>query len=142
GPPDDTEPGPLAWHRAFPDVLAVPGRLPEPITGWAGGFDAVIANPPWERLKVTARDWTGEPPAALRGTRARQAQAVRAAGRHPLTGIGELNAYLPFVETCWRLLAPDGNGALVVPAGVATDRSAARLVEALVESGSLARLHV
>ena len=38
------------WELAFPDVF----------TGWqprAGGFDAVIGNPPWERVKLQEVEW-------------------------------------------------------------------------------------
>ncbi len=140
------QPGPegtgLTWHQAFPEVLDVEGAEPEPVTGWRGGFDVVIANPPWERLKVHARDWGGAVPVGLRDHRAGAARALRNAGRHPLTGAGELNAYLPFVETCWRLLAPQGRAAILVPAGIASDRSAARLLEALCAAGALSRLHL
>ncbi|MCE0536731.1 N-6 DNA methylase [Kineosporia rhizophila] len=132
----------LTWHEAFPAVLDVEGAEPEPVTGWRGGFDVIVANPPWERLKVHARDWGGAIPVGLRDHRAGTARALRDAGRHPLTGAGELNAYLPFVETCWRLLAPEGRAALLVPAGIASDRSAARLLEALCNAGSLGRLHL
>ncbi|GAB6901324.1 hypothetical protein JCM9957A_44140 [Kineosporia succinea] len=132
----------LTWHEAFPSVLDVEGAVPEPVTGWRGGFDVVVANPPWERLKVHARDWGGAIPTGLRDRRAGTARALRDAGRHPLTGAGELNAYLPFVETCWRLLAPHGRAALLVPAGIASDRSAARLLEALCTAGALGRLHL
>src|SRR5690606_35560884 len=41
------------WHLAFPEVFR-----PKPtdqigedeLTGWAGGFDCVLGNPPWERI--------------------------------------------------------------------------------------------
>ncbi|MFI7588206.1 N-6 DNA methylase [Spongisporangium articulatum] len=130
----------LDWAATFPHVLDRPDVPPAEVTGWRGGFDAVVANPPWERMKVHARDWSGEPPPGLRTERAEAARAVRAAGRHPLTGAGELNAYLPFVETCWRLLGPGGRAAVLVPAGIASDRSAARLIEGLVAAGGLGRL--
>jgi hypothetical protein len=132
--------GGLDWPAAFPRALARDGLTPDPVTGWRGGFDAVVANPPWERLKVHARDWEGRPPSRLRGIRAAAARQVRDGGRHPLTGTGEINAYLPFVETCWRLLAPAGRAAVLVPAGIASDRSGARLLEELVRRGALDRL--
>ncbi len=134
--------GALVWDQAFPHVLAQPGQAPEPVTGWRGGFDAVLANPPWERLKVLARDWNGLPPDGLRLHRAGDARRLRLAGRHPLTGAGELNAYLPFVETCWRLLAVDGRAAVLVPSGVASDRSSARLIETLARAGRLTRMQL
>lgn len=135
-------PGSLIWPRVFAQVLDRPGHDPDPVTGWRGGFDVVLANPPWERLKVTRRDWAGAPPSGLRDERVRLAAALRDQGRHPLTGRGELNAYLLFAETCWRLLAPGGRACLVVPAGMATDRSAGPLLRTLIERGALARLHV
>ncbi|MFD8332944.1 Eco57I restriction-modification methylase domain-containing protein [Streptomyces solisilvae] len=43
------------WHLEFPDVFTVPDdpSSPEvdPVTGWAGGFDCVLGNPPWDRLE-------------------------------------------------------------------------------------------
>ena len=135
--PEAGRDGGLDWPQVFPDVLAVPGARPEPVTGWRGGFDAVVLNPPWERLKVARRDWGGAPPEQLREQRAEAARSVRHGGRHPLTGAGEVNAYLPFLETSWRLLAPSGRAAAVVPAGVVSDRSSSALLRALLEQDVL-----
>jgi hypothetical protein len=132
----------LAWHRAFPAVLDRAGAAPEPVTGWRGGFDAVLANPPWERMKVTGKDWAGAPPVHLRADWAAGARSLRDAGRHPLTGAGELNAYLPFVETCWRLLGPSGRAGVLVPAGVAADRSSSALLRALLGAGALELMYL
>ncbi|QNE73782.1 N-6 DNA methylase [Streptomyces finlayi] len=47
------------WHLEFPDVFAVPesGTGVQPGTGWAGGFDAVVGNPPWERVKLQEQEF-------------------------------------------------------------------------------------
>jgi hypothetical protein len=44
------------WHLQFPDVFGVrAGGAPaaeggeDDVTGWTGGFDVVLGNPPWER---------------------------------------------------------------------------------------------
>jgi N-6 DNA Methylase len=132
----------LDWPAMFPDVLAVSGAPREPVSGWCGGFDAVVLNPPWERLKVARRDWAGAPPEQLREQRAEAARSVREGGRHPLTGAGEVNAYLPFLETSWRLLAPPGRAAAVVPAGVVSDRSSSALLRALLEQDALESVRV
>jgi len=132
----------LSWHQTFPAILDRPGAAAEPVTGWRGGFDVVLANPPWERMKVTRKDWAGAPPPQLRADRAAGARSLRDAGRHPLTGAGELNAYLPFVETCWRLLAPSGRAGLLVPAGVAADRSSSALLRALLGAGALELMYL
>jgi hypothetical protein len=106
-----------------------------------GGVDVVLANPPWERLKVLASEHVG---AGLEDARALvrgRVHAVRTAGRHPLTGAGDLNAHLPFTETCWRLLAPGGRAALLLPEGVLTDRQAGPLMRALLAAGHLESVH-
>jgi hypothetical protein len=39
------------WHLAFPDVFRVPASDEGPEneqTGWSGGFEVVLGNPPWE----------------------------------------------------------------------------------------------
>ncbi|MGW4023870.1 Eco57I restriction-modification methylase domain-containing protein [Streptomyces sp. NPDC005009] len=40
------------WHLEFPEVFTVPesGLDVQAETGWAGGFHAVVGNPPWESV--------------------------------------------------------------------------------------------
>ncbi|MGQ5574296.1 Eco57I restriction-modification methylase domain-containing protein [Streptomyces sp. ECR3.8] len=47
------------WHLEFPEVFAVPesGAGVQPGTGWAGGFDAVVGNPPWERVEMVEHEF-------------------------------------------------------------------------------------
>ena len=48
------------WHLAFPDVFRVPtkGEVAEnEQAGWSGGFDVVLGNPPWERIKIQEKEW-------------------------------------------------------------------------------------
>ncbi|MFF8778495.1 Eco57I restriction-modification methylase domain-containing protein [Streptomyces sp. NPDC015140] len=47
------------WHLQFPEVFSVPesGVRVQPGTGWAGGFDAVVGNPPWERVKLQEQEF-------------------------------------------------------------------------------------
>ncbi|MGY0002499.1 Eco57I restriction-modification methylase domain-containing protein [Micromonospora sp. I033] len=47
------------WHLEFPEVFEVPedGAGVDPTTGWAGGFDCVLGNPPWERIKVQEQEF-------------------------------------------------------------------------------------
>ncbi|MFI9263401.1 Eco57I restriction-modification methylase domain-containing protein [Streptomyces werraensis] len=50
------------WHLEFPEVFSVPesGAGVQPRTGWAGGFDAVVGNPPWERVKLQEQEFFAE----------------------------------------------------------------------------------
>ena len=47
------------WHLAFPDVFHVPaaGQAENEQAGWNGGFDVVLGNPPWERVKLQEKEW-------------------------------------------------------------------------------------
>ncbi|SBT94860.1 N-6 DNA Methylase [Streptomyces sp. DI166] len=47
------------WHLEFPEVFSVPesGVGVQAGTGWAGGFDAVVGNPPWERVKLQEQEF-------------------------------------------------------------------------------------
>ncbi|WP_371576123.1 Eco57I restriction-modification methylase domain-containing protein [Streptomyces sp. NBC_01314] len=47
------------WHLEFPEVFSVPesGVGVQLGTGWSGGFDAVVGNPPWERVKLQEQEF-------------------------------------------------------------------------------------
>ncbi|MFI5814555.1 Eco57I restriction-modification methylase domain-containing protein [Streptomyces sp. NPDC051643] len=47
------------WHLEFPEIFSVPesGAGVQQGTGWAGGFDAVVGNPPWERVKLQEQEF-------------------------------------------------------------------------------------
>ncbi|TDB73394.1 Eco57I restriction-modification methylase domain-containing protein [Micromonospora sp. KC723] len=47
------------WHLEFPEVFEVPeyGAGVDPATGWAGGFDCVLGNPPWERIRIKDQEF-------------------------------------------------------------------------------------
>lgn len=50
------------WALEFPEVFSVPesGAGVQPGTSWAGGFDAVVGNPPWERVKLQEQEFFAE----------------------------------------------------------------------------------
>ncbi|WP_399892157.1 Eco57I restriction-modification methylase domain-containing protein [Streptomyces sp. BBFR51] len=47
------------WHLEFPEVFSVPenGRGVSSATGWAGGFDCVVGNPPWESVEFREQEF-------------------------------------------------------------------------------------
>ena len=60
------------WHLAFPDVFRVPGRdekADNEATGWSGGFDVVLGNPPWERIKLQEQEWFAQRRPDIAGAR-------------------------------------------------------------------------
>jgi hypothetical protein len=135
-----------------------------------GGFDVVLGNPPWERIKLQEKEWfaahrpdiaaaanaaarhqmikalsTEDP--ALYGTfleARRQAEGeshlVRASGCYPLCGRGDVNTYTIFAETNRLLLAPTGRVGCIVPSGIATDDTTKYFFQELMETRSLASL--
>lgn len=46
------------WHLEFPEVFRTPeARLAEGAYGWVGGFDVVLGNPPWDRVKLQEQEF-------------------------------------------------------------------------------------
>ncbi len=146
------------WHVEFPDIFVVPnGTDPDadPDTGWVGGFDAMIGNPPWERVKLQEKEFFAEadpaiasaPNAAARrrliaalptenpslarafidAKRSSEAESqfVRSSGRYPLTGRGDVNTYAIFAETFRSGIRADGRAGIITPTGLATDATTA-----------------
>ncbi len=160
-------------HLAFPAIFRVPaaGNEPEnPGAGWSGGFDVVIGNPPWERVKLQEKEWfaTRRPDVALAPNAAarkklidrlvaddpslhrawlvalRQADGeshlIRDGGRYPLAGRGDVNTYAVFAELMRTLIGPTGRTGVIVPSGIATDDTTKFFFRDLVERRSLASL--
>ncbi|SPF04337.1 Eco57I restriction-modification methylase domain-containing protein [Streptomyces sp. MA5143a] len=81
------------WHLEFPDVFSVPDHPSaavgvDPVTGWAGGFDCVLGNPPWDKVDFEDKKYFSvvEPSLAeIAGTKRRTAIA-KWASEHPEEG--------------------------------------------------------
>ena len=153
----------LNWQVTFPGVW----------TDWQesgalrGGFDAVIGNPPWDRMKLQQVEWfatrrreiahaprasdrrrmieelerTGDPLAAdFAAASQRSAAASRMArrsGDYPLLSRGDLNLYSLFVERAMQLVKADGMVGLLTPSGIASDKAAARFFKRIATEGRL-----
>ena len=160
------------WHLAFPDVFQPLERVgDEDILGWRGGFDVVLGNPPWERIKLQEQEWFAErrpeiaqaPNAAARRRMIAQlaeadpalyqaflddrrraegeSHLVRDSGRFPLCGRGDVNTYTIFAETNRQLICREGRVGCIVPSGIATDDTTKFFFQDLIRSQSLASLH-
>ena len=155
----------LHWEVAFPGVWH----------GWQdvrpqGGFDAVIGNPPWDRIEQQEIEWfairdsevalasTGARRKALIERRMREgnelaleyeevrnrAATVRAMARSygdfPLLSGGRINLYSLFVERAMGLVKPDGFVGLLTPSGIYADKTAARFFQSVSTSGRVGGL--
>jgi hypothetical protein len=134
-----THPRALVWAKQFPAIFA------------NGGFDVVVGNPPWERMKLQEREFfaLGAPDIAAavsaadrrkmiakveleqpelwaryqeaRGAAERALAGVRSSGEFPLTARGDINTYMLFAELARKIVSPSGRAGLLVPSGIATD---------------------
>ena len=140
----------LHWEVAFPGVWRHwQNSRPE------GGFDAVIGNPPWDRIKLQEVEWLGPraPELALAPTAATRkagieslrshgsslvpefdaakvrsehlSRMVRSCGDYPWLARGDMNLYPLFVERAMGLIRPHGIVGLLVPSGICGDKTAA-----------------
>ena len=146
-------------HIAFPDIHE------------SGGFDAVIGNPPWEKVKLHEREWFANrvPEIAAAGIKtvrqklvdaleredpdtyaeyqaaARHAASVsgflRNTGRYPLGARGDTNTYPVFTELMRNAISPEGRVGVIVPTGIATDNPTRHFFADLINSRSLVSLY-
>lgn len=155
----------LHWEVAFPGVW----------TDWEsaepkGGFDAVIGNPPWDRMKFQEVEWFAERrPEVAMATRAADrrrlvaalletddpivadyeaareraegsALVARESGFFPLLSSGDVNLYSLFVERALALVKPNGIVGLLTPSGIASDKSASTFFKSVATNGRLGSL--
>ncbi|MDI3420125.1 Eco57I restriction-modification methylase domain-containing protein [Streptomyces luteolus] len=77
------------WHLEFPEVFAVPesGAGVDTATGWAGGFDAVLGNPPWDSVNFPETEFFGvrAPEIAATNNTAARKKKIRALKDDPDT---------------------------------------------------------
>lgn len=141
----------LHWELAFPTVWQ----------DGQGGFDAIVGNPPWDRIKLQEVEWFAERrPEIARQPRAadrkrlveaeRQgdtplwaeyvvasevaetgARVARVCGDYPLLSSGDINLYSLFVERAQALVRKDGIVGLLTPSGIAADKGAAAFFRTL-----------
>ncbi|MBD3342457.1 MAG: N-6 DNA methylase [Candidatus Lokiarchaeota archaeon] len=127
------------WQLEFPEVMN------------AGGFDVVLGNPPWERIKLQEQEFfaTRDPEIANAPNKAARTRLikelkkknpglakefeeakhdaeavsrfVRASGRFELTARGDINTYALFAEQSRELMNETGRTGVIVPTGIATD---------------------
>lgn len=151
------------WHTAFPNVFGE--EVEEP------GFDVVLGNPPWERIKLQEQEWfaarspdiANAPNAAARKRRIkalveedpdlseafyadlRKAEGashlIRSSGRFPLCGRGDVNTYSVFAETKRDTISSTGRVGCIVPSGIATDNTTKDFFADLVNTKTLASLY-
>ncbi len=157
----EVDPRAMNWQTAFNEIFSREN----------GGFDCVIGNPPWERMKLQEREFfdavapeiASATNAATRRkliaklertdpelyqryinakTKAENAlDHVRHSGQFPLTGKGDINTYAVFAELAHSIVATKGRVGLLVPSGIATEYTTRNFFSKLTDSKSLIGLY-
>lgn len=157
----DVHPSAMIWEETFAGVFSRK----------ANGFDCVIGNPPWERLKLQEREFfsSADPDIASAVSAAERRQLIqqlkkenpelydrylhakeeaektleyaRNSQRFPLTGRGDINTYSLFAELARGIVRNSGRVGLLVPSGIATDHTTRAFFSTLVDSQSLIGLY-
>ena len=160
------EEGFFNWQVAFPGVWSDWGEAER-----YGGFDAVIGNPPWDRMKLQQVEWfAARRPEIARAQRAadrkrmigalredgdplvaeferaneRAESGIRVArrsGDYPYLSRGDVNLYSLFVERAMALVGPRGVVGLLTPSGIASDKTAAPFFRSIATEGRLRALY-
>ncbi|MFV2098618.1 Eco57I restriction-modification methylase domain-containing protein [Micromonospora sp. LOL_014] len=158
------------WHLEFPEVFDVPEHGSVDVnsaTGWLGGFDCVLGNPPWERISFDDDEFfTDRDPdilqtrttdarksaiaaAVAKGAhwaksykievrnRAELSQFYTSSAQYPLTARGRLNTQALFTSRALDINSNGGRSGLIVPTGVLTDVPMKSFWEFLRDSGFL-----
>ncbi len=156
----------LNWQITFPGVWSNWAS-----SGREGGFDAVVGNPPWDRIKLQQVEWfAARRPEIAKAQRAsdrtkmikalekagdplfadyekadkRAADTLRIArrsGHYPLLSRGDINLYSLFVERAHALVRPGGMVGLLTPSGIASDLSASEFFRKVATGGHLKALY-
>ncbi len=151
----------MNWRDTFPEVFDRD----------QSGFDCIIGNPPWERVKLQEREFFAFPAPKIAGavnaasrrkaiaalehddpdlySRYMQAKHnadgvltyARNSGRYPLTGKGDINHYTLFAELARTLVSPNGMVGLLIPSGIASDKSCQAFFNAMTDERRLRSLH-
>ena len=163
------------WPLEFPEVFN-----PQPenssnyelqITNYELGFDCVLGNPPWERIKLQEKEFFASrnldiANAQNKAARERlikelpkqnpalaqafedakhdaeaQSKFIRESGRFPLTAVGDINTYAVFAETTRSLINDNGRVGVIVPTGIATDDTCKKFFGDLTQKQNLASLY-
>ncbi len=160
------------WHLAFPDVFRLPGKDESPEnepTGWSGGFDVMLGNPPWERVNIEARQFfaivrpdiaeaitarrrklieeleTSDPGlfrrfAEIQRQAATEIGFFQNSGLYPRLNQARLNTYVLFTEIAARVCSLHGRVGIIVPSGIATDEISRNIFAFLIQHSRIVSL--
>lgn len=139
------------WHLEYPEVFE------------KGGFDCILGNPPWERIKLQEKEFFTAKDSTIAKTTNKSirenlikniavnnpklyfefqsekdfaektAQFIMKSGGFPLTGKGDINTYSVFAEVFLKNINDLGIAGVILPIGIATDKTTSAFFSKIVE---------
>lgn len=144
------------WPLEFPDIMS------------GGGFDAVLGNPPWERIKLQEEEFFASRAPEIANAKnaakrkamiarleetdpvlandwakavqqaAAQSTFMRLSGRFPFGGVGDVNTYAVFADLFRQLVTLRGRAALILPTGLVDGFTYRKFLGHLLKTKTLA----
>ena len=148
------------WYIEFPEVFS----------SERGGFDCLIGNPPWERIKITDKEFfEGIVPAIVEAKSSseryslmkkvfrknpylfeeyktanlqsqKKAHFLKNSNFYHNSAVGDINTFLIFAERFISLLTSTGRAGIIVPTGIATDYYSQKFFNYIVDNHQLISL--
>jgi hypothetical protein len=149
------------WELEFPEIFG----------GSSSGFDCILGNPPWERVKFEEKEFfaTRDRQIADASTKSERKELIqqledddpelyqeyqdslkasqntseflRKSRKYKLTAKGDINYYPLFTELGRDLIDSRGRVGIVVPSGIATDYYTRKFFSDIVENRQLSSLY-
>ncbi|MFM6456010.1 MAG: Eco57I restriction-modification methylase domain-containing protein, partial [Planktothrix sp.] len=159
------------WPLEFPEVFPKRNELGPKTEELKYGFDCVLGNPPWERIKLQEKEFFAAKDFEIANAQNKaareklikllsqtnpkllqefevakhdaeaQSKFIRESGRFPLTAVGDINTYAVFAETTRKLINSQGRVGIIVPTGIATDNTTKDFFGDLIKTQSLGSLY-
>lgn len=142
----------------------MPNLFPEVFLRPSGGFDVLLGNPPWEKIKVEEHGWWGLRFPGLRGlSQAKKnallnelkverpdlaseyeaeveltdrMRAIISKGPFPGIGRGDIDLYQAFAWRNWQLLREHGSAGVVLPRGALSGAGTVEWRRTILDGGS------
>ena len=148
------------WYIEFPEIFS----------SKKGGFDCLLGNPPWERIKITDKEFfEGIVPSIVEAKSSLErynlmkkefkkhpdlfeeyknvniqsqkiAHFIKNSNFYNYSAVGDINTYLLFAERFISLLTLTGRAGIIVPTGIATDYYSQKLFNYIVDNHQLVSL--
>jgi len=149
------------WELEFPEIFG----------GSSSGFDCILGNPPWERVKFEEKEFFAirDRQIADASTKSERKELIqqleednpelykeyqdslkasqntseflRESGKYKLTAKGDINYYPLFTELGRDLINPRGRVGIIVPSGIATDYYTRNFFSDIIEKRQLYSLY-